>query len=502
MDNQILISPKESYTVKVKPYRGMGFLLFCFFPIFLFNPDVGIIDFIPDFIGYIFPLIALSKLRDLSEKFEDAYKRIGIAALVSVGKLVSVFLSFGFIGPGEGGYQSSMMLFSLVFFALELLFVIPAFRSFFSAIYFMGEIHSCPYISGDIIKKNGKRKKNRTDRISNATTVFIAARAVCAMLPQLSIMSSHGFDDTVYDFSRFHGLFMAIGFIVCLCFSVWWIIKAYIYFIGLCKQKEFKVALKENYLKKVQSKKISFILRNVGTFTSVLTVAAFFGIDLFINDSTINVIPDILFALMMMASVLLIPQLMKPSRKLSVISCMLFAVYAVTSLIKDWLHADYFRNHTMFAYYRDPSAYSLYNSFTAVSVIDAIILAACVIMMTRIIAYIEKGYAISKLSIENDSIQRMNNAESREFARSYITPLAVTGIIAAFVTMLTPFVLKLSATTFAGVSDETMQMVSFIVGFTATYWAIDLTASLVLAIMFTRTLSALKDRVETKLMLD
>ena len=95
------LTPRELYTVKAKPFKWMGFLLLCFFPIFFFNPVVGVIDILPDFIGYIFVLTALSKLRDVSDKFEDAFKHIAVAALISVAQLASLFLSFGVISGGE-----------------------------------------------------------------------------------------------------------------------------------------------------------------------------------------------------------------------------------------------------------------------------------------------------------------------------------------------------------------------------------------------------------------
>ena len=500
------LTPRELYTVKAKPFGRMGFLLLCFFPIFFANPVVGVIDILPDFIGYIFMLIALSKLRDVSEKFEDAFKHISIAAIISVAQLGSLFLSFGVIAGGESGYQSSFMMFSLVITALEFIFTIRALRLFFSAMQYTAEKHDCHFICAPKPRAAGSRKKPRTvsrnDSFMNFTTVFIVIRGLCAALPQFATQSSHGFDETRFDFSRFLPIFQLLGIVICLVFSTIWIIRAYAYFGGLYRQKEFAESLKRSYSETVVTVPVRFILRNNSLFVTLLSVAAYFGTDLYINDKMTNVIPDALFAVVCIFTLLILNEYFKYSGTLRWSSIAVFAAYGVVSFIKDRIHYSYFYEFTMFSYYRDPKAYKLYTQLTAVNILSSVLLLLSVIMIYMLIKYVEKGYAISKLNLENDKIREMNKAESKEFLSSYATPVLVSGILASVVTALYPYVLKLSAITFAGVNDETMKLVNTIVGFTEGYLSLDFITSLVFAILLTRALSELTDRISTKLMLD
>ncbi len=505
MDNTketALLSPKQSYTVCAKPYKGMGFLLFCFFPFFLMNPDISVIDIIPDFLGYGILLLALSKLRDVSEQFEECFKKIGIAALISIGKLVSLFLSFGTISQGEGGSGSSQMLFSLVFCTLELIFVVPAMRCFFTALHNAGVNHNCAYIYEERKTRSGGTRSDRTTSIKKITTTFLVVRSLAAMLPQLSVASSHGFDETAFDFSKFQGMFNVIAFMICSVFSLIWIISVTRYFIGLCKQSDFKESLKAKYIEVTKTQKTRFIIRDIGVFGLLMTVGAYFGADLFINKNASNIIPDVIMAVLMIIAVSATVPLFKSARKLATASVISFAIYGITSIVRESLRSDYFNSHTLFAYYRNPKAYSLYNSFCAMYIVEAIALCVSVLLLAKMIRYIESGYAISKLSIENESTARMSKAESLEFRKSYILPIQITAPIAALVTALSPFIMRLTAITFSGVSDETMNTASFVVGLAATYWVFDFVVSLILAVVITRALSALKDRVETKLMLD
>lgn len=500
------LTPRELYTVKAKPFGRMGFLLLCFFPIFFFNPVVGVIDILPDFIGYIFMLIALSKLRDVSDKFEDAFKHIAIAAIISVAQLGSLFLSFGVMAGGESGYQSSFMMFSLVITSLEFIFTIRAVRKFFTAMQYTAERHGCMFVCAPKPRRAGSKRKprsvSRNDSFMNFTTVFIIIRGLCAALPQFATQSSHGYDETRFDFSDFLPVFQILGIFICLIFSIIWIVRAYAYFGGLYRQKEFAESLKKTYSETVVTVPVRFILRNNSLFTLLFSVAVYFGTDLYINDKMINIIPDALFALVCIFTLLILNEYFKYSGKLRWISIAIFAAYGVVSVIKDRIHYSYFYEFTMFSYYRDPKAYELYTNLTTANIFSAILLLASVIMICKLIKYVEQSYAISKFNIENEKIRNMNKVESKEFLHSYSTPVLVSGIIAAIITALYPYVLKLSAITFAGVNDETMKLVNTIVGFTEGYLSIDFTSSLVFAILLTRALSELKDRIATKLMLD
>ena len=485
MENKQL-SPRELYTVKSKPFPRMGFILLCFFPLFFFNPVVGVIDILPDFLGYIFVLAALSKLRDVSDKFDDAFRLILVAALISVGQLASLFLSFGVLSGGEGGYQSSFMMFSLIITSLEFIFTIRAVRKLFSALQYVGERFDCSFVCAP--KPRGAKSKrkprtvSRTDSFMNFTTVFIIVRGLCAALPQFATQSSHGFDETVFDYSDFLPVFQILGIMICLVFSIIWIIRAYAYFGGLLKQKEFISELKKSYSETVVGFPVRFILRNNSLFVLFFSAAAFLGIDFYINDKTVNVIPDALFAGICILTLLLLGEFFSYAKRLKWCSVAVFAAYGAISLYKDSLHSSYFSQYTLFSYYRDPSAYKLYNELSTANVFSALLLVASAVMIYLLIKYVEQGYAISKFNIENEKVREMNKTESKEFHHAYSVPVLVSGIIAAVITALYPFVLKLSAITFAGVNDQTMKLVGLIVGTTEGYLSLDLIASLVFEI--------------------
>ena len=109
---------------KVKKNLGIGKLIIA--ALFLFNPNLVIIDYLPDFIGYIFLLLGISQLADLNYHFEEAQNLFKRMFIVSLAQFISLFVVFGFLPPRE--QSSSIMLVSFAFGALELILLIPAFK--------------------------------------------------------------------------------------------------------------------------------------------------------------------------------------------------------------------------------------------------------------------------------------------------------------------------------------------------------------------------------------
>ena len=70
-------------------YFGLGFAAIS--AIFLFNPDIAIIDVLPDFIGYALLAVSMYFARDLSPHFENAWRKFRTLTLITLLKTLSLF---------------------------------------------------------------------------------------------------------------------------------------------------------------------------------------------------------------------------------------------------------------------------------------------------------------------------------------------------------------------------------------------------------------------------
>ncbi|MBQ1259461.1 MAG: hypothetical protein IIX97_05070 [Clostridia bacterium] len=511
MDQKILA--KDTYTVKTGKIRSADILLFCIAPFFIFNPEMALMDVIPDFIGYVLMLIPLFKLRDVNDRFDDARKQTWIALLINVGKYAALFLSFGAIGQKEGGAASSIMMFSLVFAVLDIIFTASAFRALFDALGKVGERSGSLSVIGHAEKKRRgltvSSKKNRTEKIASSTFIFIIVRALCFALPEFSTGSSHGFDETVFDWARFTALFRTFGAIIALVCGIVWLCRSVAYFTRVARDREFISYLDQAYQSCAQSNKAKFILRNVGVFTTIASAVLFLCGDIYVimgdiygRNISVNVLPDTLAALLLVLGFALSYSLFKADKKIKLTVLVPTLVWTLTSLIKDMLRYFFFGKYTMYVYERDPDAYSLYSAYQIACVIDAIAFCAVVFAICAVINYINNGYAVSKLSRENESLLRMKEAEREEYRRSYVLPVKCMAVVSAICSALYPYVMTLTTMKIPDVVEKYKSPEYMLVNFAGAYWAIDLAVTLVLAFLLRRAMSALKDRAENNLMLE
>ena len=84
--------------------------------LFLFNPNIAVIDPLPDFIGYILLCASLRRLADVHERLGEAYTAFKKMIFIDGGKLVAIIWIFGMSVPSE--QSSSIMLWSFVFAVL------------------------------------------------------------------------------------------------------------------------------------------------------------------------------------------------------------------------------------------------------------------------------------------------------------------------------------------------------------------------------------------------
>ena len=98
--------------------------------IFLCNPFINIIDILPDFIGYLFIMKALSELSDLDRNIGTARKKFKAAMWVSLVKAALVFASMIFD-------STWYLILTFTFGLLECMYLIPAFIDLFYGISYL-----------------------------------------------------------------------------------------------------------------------------------------------------------------------------------------------------------------------------------------------------------------------------------------------------------------------------------------------------------------------------
>ncbi len=403
--------------------------------VFLLNPNINIIDFLPDFIGYILLCVALTSLSDINETVADALGMFKKLILIDAAKIVALLWVFGISVVNER--NSSLMLWSFTFGVLEMLFVIPAFIKLFKGITELGYLHDNTSVVG--AKKAGS-KKNYTDKVRSLTVLFVGLKAVMSFLPELSDLTSTEYNENmgITNMYRYIGLMRMLCFIPVLIVGIIWIVRCVTYFNRVSKDVEFVGALERVYDEKVAHKSGIFVKRNIAIAFGVLLVATFFSLDFRMEN--INMFPDFVSAVLLFAFFLVISKKTKMNVKLPVaLACVYFAV-SVWAYVSE---VAFFRDFYYGAIYRSEEAMSAYVLMAVSACVSTLLFVLlCFAALRCINAVIDSHTGVISVSMTQGEAQAKMNAAIRKEQKKYIKMCVAATVLYAVTDVFYVFLIK------------------------------------------------------------
>ena len=193
--------------------KTMGFFWLTLGVCFLWDPIVGVADFLPDIIGWLLITVGISALADLNDDIAEAQSSFRRMLWVGLARIAAELLIFVFLGntsdklnPYERPVWTLLLAFS--FAVLELCFLLPAFRNFWRGISALSE---CGGARNGLATPN-RRGRSLCDRMAAVTVVFLLLHAVLTVLPELTVLTVFR-REGVYNTSlyRFRDLFRGVS---------------------------------------------------------------------------------------------------------------------------------------------------------------------------------------------------------------------------------------------------------------------------------------------------
>ncbi len=351
-----------------KSVKSMGFSLIAVSFLFYFIPDFALIDVLPDIITYILICIGISKLSYLNESLDSARKLFFRMILVSAGKIVALFVTFGTSNTDE---QSSLMLLMVFVFALmEGLILIPAYIHLFDGLLYLGTRYDGVAVFG---KKKDRMKKSASDRLKNQTIVFIIVKNVMLVLPEtaaLSISDSIGsYNMGMYEFIPHMRI---LGMIVSLIFGIVWIISIISYFRSLKNDRDFEESLCRAYNTEILPNEKIFIERRMSIACLFLCVGVALAMDFYIDGNDgYNIIPDILFALVTFFGMFMIKKYI--SQRILMCGGVACALYGIVSSVNWKLTYDFMQTYTTRQILRKAEAFNQWRGIIILTIVEAVL---------------------------------------------------------------------------------------------------------------------------------
>ncbi len=349
--------------IKEEKSKCYGALIACL--IILINPNINTFDLLPDFIAWFMLAKIFTRAADSAAYFEEArvaFMRLGYISVAKIPALITVFAIRGL----DSGDTDIFTLASVTFGVLELIFLIPAIKNIFEALFHLGQrTDAVSLISPFPLKadKNGKSNTAMTvpESVRGLTYLFFICKTVLCVLPDMLLLSSITDRGPVIKSLKYYPIAFLISMTVTVALGVKWftVMKKYILAVkdeGLFFSALDEVATSdsaERFERKRRMRSIYFAL-------TLLAVSSFASFELiFVNLKSINILPRTIYGIFSVFAVLKLSQHAKAT-KLPLISSILYTVSATLSYI---LHVSFYSRYEILDLIYEKEARTAYLAF-------------------------------------------------------------------------------------------------------------------------------------------
>ncbi len=406
-----------------------GMIIFCL--VFLFNPTINLIDIMPDFIAWFLLAKIFERAADSAAYFEEARVSFLRLGWINLAKIPAFFL-VAYLRSKNPMDSDILALASLVFATLEIIFIIPAVKNIFDAVFHVGERSDAKALITPINANRDPAHPLTPESVRGLTLLFLITKSILSTFPDFFLLTSETDSGYIVTVSRYYPIVLIISILFGLLLGALWLSKCIKYIKRIHAEGLFFDALesiatessKEKFEAKIKIRKIKFSL-------TLLAISSFMSLELiFDNFHGINILPRFIYGIFMITSILFVGKHAK-QRTMPMISAILYTLFAAAAFFANVSFLSKYEYLDLTANKAAADAYFLVELFGTLELI------ALVAMMIMIARYLLTDFIRTNTGTSPNS-ERYRRTE-KEYHRSLIkkayilSSFGILGGIARFV---------------------------------------------------------------------
>ena len=310
--------------------------------LFLWNPIVGMRDYLPDCLGYFCLVIGLSGLSDLNDTLGESQGHFRTMLWISLGQLAAQYLIYEYLSPQEkilNRYETPgwILLFSFLFFALECWFLIQAYRTLFKGLQNLAERH------GSKLLKQDRKGRTVFEKMSRFSTVFVAVRGILSLIPEATTLTSyeHEVEKTTIDLYNHLDAIRALCLFPAILLAIIWTVCWISFFIRWQKDAGLQETLWREYETRILPDTGLLLNRRIGYAFLLFRAGMICTVGLTLQG--MEFLPDYAAVILFGIGILLLRDLFRPKWQIAAVGTVALAV----SIAQTVWGRIYFRNYTL-----------------------------------------------------------------------------------------------------------------------------------------------------------
>lgn len=269
--------------------------------VFLFNPNLSIIDILPDFVAFFILARLVLRASDISPYFEEAresFVKLGWLNLAKIlGAVVIVVVRRGNTSDGD-----IITLVSVVFGICECILLIGAANNIFRALFYLGERSSATSLISPFPPDRHGRSFN-ADLLLSFTHLFSVIKCLSYALPTILLLTQNPDNTSVtVSPSAYFSSTMLYTAALTLIVGVIWLVRMLRYTSACVRSGDLSRALDEmnsERAEKAYEKKQK--IRKISSALTLFAISALFSVELaFDNFHDISLVPNFLIGIFLL----------------------------------------------------------------------------------------------------------------------------------------------------------------------------------------------------------
>ncbi len=279
--------------------RGRGLLIFCL--VLLFNPNIKIIDIMPDFIAYFFIMRMLRGISDAVPYFSELRSDIKKLFILNILRFPAQFI-INLAKNQNTADTDAAVLMTLVFSVLELILLFSAITHLFNALFYMGERTEHKALISAF--KLSEKRTMTPEALRIASYIFATVKCIFTLIPETFLLSFDTLLATTrvnYKLRAAYPYSIIAAVIIVAVFGAFWLAWSIKYLKAVSKENKFTAA-KDSFLTPEKTEYIKqkrFLNKKIGAL-SCMTIGTFLTFDFVFSDfNYVNLLPHFIFPILL-----------------------------------------------------------------------------------------------------------------------------------------------------------------------------------------------------------
>ncbi len=364
-----------------KPSCYLGLSAWVVGAIFLFDPFMGVFDFLPDAIGYLLIALALYRFSDMDDRLSDASRAAGKLALLGAARQVAMLLTYALVSPTERPVFILLMVFSLG--VLDVLMFIPLWRNIAAGFTYLGSRVDAVAVF-DRTRRGGRlHLRPLCERYAAFSIIYFVCKETLAVLPEVSVLTHErgGTEWGGNSLYNFIGLLRMAAILVSMVLGIVWLVKTIGFIRKLKADKPFIASLHRKYETEVLIRRDLFAMRAVKASLVSLSAAAVLSLDLYVEG--VSIMPDLLAAVLMILSIRFLARYTE--KRMVAPPLLLSVLYGLLATIAWVMQFTYFSFNDLPDVRREPTLQDKLPTVTAVHIATSLLFLGAFLLILRLL---------------------------------------------------------------------------------------------------------------------